>query len=274
MSCSRATREMSSIEPSLGRPSGRRLPGAAGREVADQPQPGLRVGRNPARDHLRRRGRADDDAGGNPGQPVPGEAQHGAQREAADQGAEADQDRAPGRERPDRAQRQQAVQGERPEGAGRDQGRQLVEGAVPDPPVVVVVEAVKLQDQDPDRAEEDRPEERRDVRGRGRRGGEAEGADQGDPVAGGEQAAQQGPALARAGRPGEAEAGRGIVAPRRRLGGLRGRLRPSGRGVLCVPGHLVVTRNSFARGFSFRARSRSSCAAASSPPAYSALERR
>ena len=51
---------------------------------------------------------------------------------------------------------------------------QLVEGAVADPPVVVVVEAVQLHHEDPDRAEEDRPEERGDVGGRGRRGDDAE----------------------------------------------------------------------------------------------------
>ena len=50
-----------------------------------------------------------------------------------------------GGERPGRAQRQQAVEGERAEGAGRDQRGQLVEGAVADPAVVVVVEAVQLE---------------------------------------------------------------------------------------------------------------------------------
>ena len=78
-----------------------------------------------------------------------------------------------GRERPDRAERQQAVEDQVPEHAGRDQRGQLVEGAVADPPVVVVVEAVELDDEDPDRAEEDRPEQRRRRRARGRRGDDA-----------------------------------------------------------------------------------------------------
>ena len=96
--------------------------------------------------------------------------------EAAGEDADADDDRAARRERPGRAERQQAVEREGAERAGRDQRRQLVEGAVADPAVVVVVEAVELEDQDPDRAEEHRPEEGRDVGVGGRRGGDAERA--------------------------------------------------------------------------------------------------
>ena len=119
-----------------------------------------------------------------------------------------------GRERPDRAQRQQAVEHERPEDAGRDQRGQLVEGAVADPAVVVVVEAVELDDQDPGRAEEDRPEQRRDVGARGRRGDDAERGDQRQPVADREQPPQQRAAPPRArSAPGQAGARSAALRP-------------------------------------------------------------
>ena len=126
------------------------------------------MGRDPSRDHVDRRGRPDTMPVATPVSRCQRKRSTARSDEAADQGADADQDRAQGRERADRAQRQQAVEGERPQGAGRDQGGKLVEGAVADPPVVVVVEAVQLQDEDPDRAEQHRPEEGRDVGGRGR----------------------------------------------------------------------------------------------------------
>ena len=138
-------------------------------EVADQRQPRLRVGGDAAGDDVDRRRRADHDPGRDPGQPVPEEADDAAQDEAAGEGAEPDRDRGGGGEGADRAQRQQAVEDEDAEGAGRDQRRQLVEGAVADPAVVVVVEAVDLDDEDPDRAEEERPEEGADRGAGGRR---------------------------------------------------------------------------------------------------------
>ena len=189
---------MSSTVPSRGRAAAASASASAGAEVAGELQARLGVGGDPPRDPVGDVAGADHEADGDAGQALPGEADRGAHREAAGEDQDADEDRGARGERPGRGQRQQPVEGEGAEGAGRDQRRQLVEGAVADAAVVVVVEAVELDDQDPDRAEEHRPEEGRDVGAGGRRGRDAERGDHRQPVAGGEQAAQLGAALARA----------------------------------------------------------------------------
>ena len=169
----------------------------------------------------------------------------------------------------------QCIEHERPDCACGDQRRQLIEGAVADPAVVLVVEAVHLHDGDPDRAEDDRPEEDRDVGHRGGGGRHAEGRDQDCPVAGREQAAEQGAAAAGPGGPDQAKAG-GEVGPglwRSRPRQRRGRGLAS-RGVFDVAGHGAPLVSSGALGLSLLASSRSALAPAVSPAAPLALERR
>ncbi len=163
-------------------------------EVAGQPQARLRVGRDPPRDRVCQGRRADHDADRDPGEALPDEAQHGAGDEAGEHRADPDDDRALGRERPGRAEPEQAVEHDRAEGAGGDQRGQLVERAVADAAMVVVVEPMQLQHQEPGRREEGRPEELGDVRGRGDRGGDAECGEDRHPVPDGEQAPQHRPA--------------------------------------------------------------------------------
>src|SRR5215218_9729664 len=155
------------------------------------------MNRDAAGDDVDGGGGTDHDPGPERRQVVPEEAEGTAEDEAAAEGADADRDRAGGRERADRADREQAVEDEDADDAGRDQRRQLVEGAVADPPMVVVVEPVELEDEDPRGAEERRPEERPDF-GADAAGGDGEQAgDQHQPVGEGEQAAQEGAAAAR-----------------------------------------------------------------------------
>jgi hypothetical protein len=203
----------------------RSLPVLGRGEEADESQAGLGVGCDPAGDHLRRRCGADHHSVGDAGEAMPGEAQQSPQREGADQRADADQDRAPGRQGPGRAERQQAVEGEDAEGGGGDQGCELVQRAVPDPAVVVVVEAVQLQHEDPDRAEEGGPEERADVGRLRRHCRDAERDEQRRPVAEGEQPPAQAAAATGVDRRdaalGLGSARRGRLAPLR-CRGLRG----------------------------------------------------
>ena len=190
------------------------------------------MGDDAAGDGVDRGGRPDHDAERHRRRPVPDPAQHAAQDEAADQGADAERDRAFRRERPDRADRQQGVEHQRPQHGRRDQRGHLVEGAVADPPVVVVVEAVELDHDDPAGAEEDRPEEVGDVGRGGRRGDRDEGDDQRRPVAQRQQAAQQRAAPARAFRPAQPE-------PVGRLSRDRGALLGRGGGRALLGGDLL-----------------------------------
>jgi hypothetical protein len=165
------------------------------RQVAGDRQPRLGVGGDAPRDLVGDQRRPDHQPDRGADRVVPEETDRGAHREAAAEDADADADRRPGGQGARGRERQQAVEGENAEGAGRDQRRQLVEGAVADAAVVVVVEALDFEDEDQDRAEEDPPEERRDVGARGRRGGTAEGGDRHQPVARRQQPPQQRPAL-------------------------------------------------------------------------------
>ena len=100
----------------------------------------------------------DHDADRDPGQPLPDEAQQPRARRSSRASAPTPTTIALGAASgARRAEREQAVERQRAEGAGRDQRGQLVEGAVADAPMIVVVEAVQLQHEDPDRAEEQRP---------------------------------------------------------------------------------------------------------------------
>ena len=174
-SCSRATREMSATEPSRGRPPApRRRP----RRAARGSRPGAGGSRGGWRPGARRRRPR---PAGPTTIPVAAPVRRCQKKRSTAREAKLPS-RAPtptaialaAGQRADRAQRQQAVERERAERRGRDQAGELVEGAVADPAVVVVVEAVQLQHEDPDRAEHHRPEERADVGLRARRGDDAE----------------------------------------------------------------------------------------------------
>ena len=135
---------MSAIEPSRGSPSAaprRRRRG----EVADQVQARLGVGGDPAGDHVDGGGRADHDARSR-------RRSGGARGSAARRAATKLPSRAPipttialgGESGPTGLSASRPSRTSVPSDAGRDQRGQLVEGAVADPAVVVVVEAVEL----------------------------------------------------------------------------------------------------------------------------------
>ena len=185
-----------------------------GGEVADQRQPRLGVGGDPARDQVGRLRRGRPRPRSRP--PV-----SRCQRKRSDAAQRRSWRRGCRRRRaialcgesgPTGLSASRPSSSERAEGAGRDQRGQLVEGAVADPAVVVVVEAVELDDEDPGRAEEDRPEERRDVGRRGRRGDRRRAARSAPP------SRRRRAAAAAARRGGASRIGPALVAEPRPLG--------------------------------------------------------
>ena len=184
-----------------------------------------------------------------------------------------------GRERPDRAQPSRPSSDDRAQGAGGDQRGQLVEGAVADAAVVVVVEPVQLQHQQPGRAEEHRPEEL------GRRRWSRSSAVATQSAA---TIATQSPAASRrrSSAPRRREplgpvspsrvaisvwrAGRRVAA-RLAASAVRWRL---ARGVLALISRSIPRAGIRPRGLSSRAFSRSAWAAAASPASCSTRERR